>query len=137
MHSACTHTILYTGTIPYYTTLIHVMHYMYTYIVIGTPGRLCDVLQNNILVLNQCNYIVLDEADRMVDMVCRLIDMLEYHAYTCICYVYIVYAMYLLYILYLSNLFHIHSMLYYTIHKPHIQYIYTLYYTIPYTIHTS
>lgn len=38
------------------------------HIVIGTPGRLCDVLQNNLLVLNQCNYIVLDEADRMVDM---------------------------------------------------------------------
>ena len=93
--------------------------YTYAYIVIGTPGRLCDVLQNNILVLNQCNYIVLDEADRMVDMVCRLIDMLEYHAYTCICYVYIVYAMYLLCILYLSNIFHIHSMQCYTIHKPH------------------
>lgn len=38
------------------------------HIVIGTPGRLCDCLQNNYLVLNQCNYVVLDEADRMVDM---------------------------------------------------------------------
>ena len=36
------------------------------HIVIGTPGRLCDCLQNNYLVLNQCNYVVLDEADRMV-----------------------------------------------------------------------
>lgn len=38
------------------------------HIVIGTPGRLCDCLQNNYLVLNQCNYVVMDEADRMVDM---------------------------------------------------------------------
>lgn len=38
------------------------------HIVIGTPGRLCDCLQNNYLVLNQCNYVVLDEADRMIDM---------------------------------------------------------------------
>jgi hypothetical protein len=38
------------------------------HIVIGTPGRLCDCLQNNYLVLNQCSYVVLDEADRMVDM---------------------------------------------------------------------
>lgn len=37
-------------------------------IVIGTPGRLIDCLKNNILVLNQCNYVVLDEADRMIDM---------------------------------------------------------------------
>ncbi|XP_033210267.1 probable ATP-dependent RNA helicase DDX23 [Belonocnema kinseyi] len=37
-------------------------------IVIATPGRLIDVLQNRYLVLNQCTYIVLDEADRMIDM---------------------------------------------------------------------
>jgi ATP-dependent RNA helicase DDX23/PRP28 len=37
-------------------------------IVIGTPGRLVDCLENNYLVLNQCNYVVLDEADRMIDM---------------------------------------------------------------------
>lgn len=36
------------------------------HIVIGTPGRICDCLENNYLVLNQCNYVVLDEADRMV-----------------------------------------------------------------------
>jgi ATP-dependent RNA helicase DDX23/PRP28 len=36
------------------------------HIVIGTPGRLCDCLQNNYLVLNQCCFVVLDEADRMV-----------------------------------------------------------------------
>ena len=37
-------------------------------IVVGTPGRMVDLLQNNYLVLNQCNYVVLDEADRMLDM---------------------------------------------------------------------
>jgi ATP-dependent RNA helicase DDX23/PRP28 len=37
-------------------------------IVIGTPGRLVDVLDNRYLVLNQCTYVVMDEADRMIDM---------------------------------------------------------------------
>ncbi|VEN47472.1 unnamed protein product [Callosobruchus maculatus] len=37
-------------------------------IVIATPGRLIDVLENRYLVLNQCTYIVLDEADRMIDL---------------------------------------------------------------------
>jgi len=37
-------------------------------IVIATPGRLIDVLENHYLVLNRCTYIVLDEADRMIDM---------------------------------------------------------------------
>ncbi len=37
-------------------------------IVIATPGRLVDVVENRYLALNQCTYIVLDEADRMIDM---------------------------------------------------------------------
>lgn len=37
-------------------------------ILIGTPGRLVDLIESRYLVLNQCNYMVLDEADRMVDM---------------------------------------------------------------------
>lgn len=37
-------------------------------VVIATPGRLCDVLENRYLVLNQCTYVILDEADRMLDM---------------------------------------------------------------------
>ncbi|XP_050419170.1 probable ATP-dependent RNA helicase DDX23 [Patella vulgata] len=37
-------------------------------IVIATPGRLIDVLENRYLVLGQCTYIVMDEADRMIDM---------------------------------------------------------------------
>ncbi|XP_062396706.1 probable ATP-dependent RNA helicase DDX23 [Sardina pilchardus] len=37
-------------------------------IVIATPGRLIDVLENRYLVLGRCTYVVLDEADRMIDM---------------------------------------------------------------------
>ncbi len=37
-------------------------------IVVGTPGRIQDCLDNRYAVLNQCNYIVLDEADRMIDL---------------------------------------------------------------------
>ncbi|XP_071488303.1 probable ATP-dependent RNA helicase DDX23 [Diadema antillarum] len=37
-------------------------------IVIATPGRLIDVLENRYLVLSQCTYVVLDEADKMIDM---------------------------------------------------------------------
>lgn len=37
-------------------------------IVIATPGRLLDCLEQRYAVLNQCNYVVLDEADRMIDM---------------------------------------------------------------------
>ncbi|CAH8310794.1 unnamed protein product [Eruca vesicaria subsp. sativa] len=37
-------------------------------IVIATPGRLIDCLESRFVVLNQCNYVVLDEADRMIDM---------------------------------------------------------------------
>ncbi|KAJ1688638.1 hypothetical protein LUZ63_012793 [Rhynchospora breviuscula] len=37
-------------------------------VVIATPGRLLDCLERRYAVLNQCNYVVLDEADRMMDM---------------------------------------------------------------------
>ena len=37
-------------------------------IVIATPGRLLDCLEQRYAVLNQCNYVVLDEADRMIDL---------------------------------------------------------------------
>jgi ATP-dependent RNA helicase DDX23/PRP28 len=39
-----------------------------TEIVIATPGRFLDCIERRYLVLNQCNYVVLDEADRMIDM---------------------------------------------------------------------
>ncbi|OQU83862.1 hypothetical protein SORBI_3005G191200 [Sorghum bicolor] len=37
-------------------------------VVVATPGRLLDLLERRYVVLNQCNYVVLDEADRMIDM---------------------------------------------------------------------
>jgi len=37
-------------------------------VLIGTPGRMKDAIESRYLVLNQCNYVILDEADRMVDM---------------------------------------------------------------------
>eukprot|EP01134_Creolimax_fragrantissima_P001323 CFRG1323T1 len=37
-------------------------------IVVATPGRLKDMLENRYLVLTQCTYVVMDEADRMIDM---------------------------------------------------------------------
>ena len=38
------------------------------HIVIATPGRLKDAIDRRILALNQCTYIVMDEADRMFEM---------------------------------------------------------------------
>jgi len=37
-------------------------------VVIATPGRLIDLLECNIISLNDVSYLVLDEADRMLDM---------------------------------------------------------------------
>jgi len=37
-------------------------------IVAATPGRLLDCLENRYVVFNQCSCLVLDEADRMIDM---------------------------------------------------------------------
>ncbi len=38
------------------------------HVVIGTPGRLQDLLNKEVLVINKCMIVVLDEADRMLDM---------------------------------------------------------------------
>lgn len=35
---------------------------------IATPGRLVDVLENRYLSLNLCSYVIMDEADKMLDM---------------------------------------------------------------------
>ncbi|KAK7014936.1 P-loop containing nucleoside triphosphate hydrolase protein [Favolaschia claudopus] len=37
-------------------------------IIIATPGRLKDVIERRVLVLSQCRYVVMDEADRMVHL---------------------------------------------------------------------
>ena len=37
-------------------------------IIIATPGRLNDCISRHLLVLSQCCYVVMDEADRMIDM---------------------------------------------------------------------
>ncbi|RAL42105.1 hypothetical protein DM860_011888 [Cuscuta australis] len=37
-------------------------------VIIATPNRLIDCLERRYCVLNQCNYVVLDEADRMIDL---------------------------------------------------------------------
>jgi ATP-dependent RNA helicase DDX23/PRP28 len=36
-------------------------------VIIGTPGRIEDCLDRRILVLNQCFWVILDEADKMID----------------------------------------------------------------------
>jgi ATP-dependent RNA helicase RhlE len=37
-------------------------------IVVGCPGRVCDLMNTKELVLDQCQFFVLDEADRMLDL---------------------------------------------------------------------
>lgn len=37
-------------------------------IIIATPGRLKDIIDRHVIVLSQCSYVVMDEADRMVDL---------------------------------------------------------------------
>ncbi|KAK0389604.1 hypothetical protein NLU13_3179 [Sarocladium strictum] len=37
-------------------------------IIVATPGRLVDCLEQHLLVLEQCCYLVMDEADRMIDL---------------------------------------------------------------------
>lgn len=37
-------------------------------IVIATPGRLVDCIERRMLVLSQCCYVIMDEADRMIDL---------------------------------------------------------------------
>ena len=38
------------------------------HIMVATPGRLMDMLNKKMVTLNVCRYLVLDEADRMIDM---------------------------------------------------------------------
>jgi ATP-dependent RNA helicase DDX5/DBP2 len=37
-------------------------------IIVATPGRLLDFLENKVTTLNHVTYVIVDEADRMLDM---------------------------------------------------------------------
>jgi superfamily II DNA/RNA helicase len=37
-------------------------------IIIATPGRLLDFLESDIITMNRCSMLIIDEADRMLDM---------------------------------------------------------------------
>lgn len=37
-------------------------------IIIATPGRLVDVLENRYVSLDQCSYVIMDEADKMASL---------------------------------------------------------------------
>ncbi|KAL5511652.1 PRP28 [Sanghuangporus vaninii] len=37
-------------------------------IIIATPGRLKDIIERHVIVLSQCSYVIMDEADRMVNL---------------------------------------------------------------------
>ena len=42
--------------------------YRGVHIVVATPGRLMDMLDKKMMTLDVCRFLVLDEADRMIDM---------------------------------------------------------------------
>ena len=51
-------------------------------LVVATPGRLMDLLADRRLTLKRCTFLVLDEADRMLDMgfepqIRRIIDLIR------------------------------------------------------------
>ena len=49
-------------------------------IVVGTPGRIKDFLNKNKLNLRQCQIIVLDEVDRMLDMGFQVIQFSSFNS---------------------------------------------------------
>ena len=46
----------------------HVIGYLGCDLIVATPGRLMDLLADGQLTLKRCTFLVLDEADRMLDM---------------------------------------------------------------------
>lgn len=57
-------------------------------ICIATPGRLIDFLERNTTNLRRCTYLVLDEADRMLDMgfepqIRKIIEQIRVCIYDC------------------------------------------------------
>ena len=49
---------------------VHILIHLYSglHIVVATPGRLMDLLDKRIMNLEVCRYLVMDEADRMIDL---------------------------------------------------------------------
>lgn len=37
-------------------------------VLIGTPGRIKELLEKHYFVLSQCSWVIIDEADKMIDM---------------------------------------------------------------------
>lgn len=37
-------------------------------VIIGTPGRVKDMIDRNLLILEQCFYVIIDEFDVMIDL---------------------------------------------------------------------
>jgi ATP-dependent RNA helicase DDX23/PRP28 len=37
-------------------------------VLIGTPGRIRELLEKHYVVLSQCSWVIIDEADKMIDM---------------------------------------------------------------------
>lgn len=56
-------------------------------VLVATPGRLVECLQSSLVVFNQCNYVVLDEADTMIDFgfepqVTQILEVMAEHGST-------------------------------------------------------
>lgn len=52
-----------TAALPYFYLTCRGVH-----IIVATPGRLMDLLQKKVMHLEVCRCLVLDEADRMIDL---------------------------------------------------------------------
>jgi len=50
-------------------------------IVIATPGRLLDLMNEGCLNLNKVSYLILDEADRMVIFICSMLNSLGFFCF--------------------------------------------------------
>lgn len=59
-------TTIYGGTA--YTKQISALKKDYPQIVVGTPGRIIDLLNKRILKLGDCHHLIIDEADEMLNM---------------------------------------------------------------------